>query len=570
MGQNLSIGQFDYSNMPWLKPTMPNFDFSAQWSNMPIFNFSAPNWNNTSSSTSSASSSKPETYEQYKARLEKERAAIAELTKTKKEETKVVDEINAQVKNIEDGKQKDGSSKIEDKTKLKDVSFWKKAGKVGTGILTGTLNVVKSLVGYDKDGKWNWKKCLKNVAIAVGVAALCVVAAPLGAGLAATLGGGAIASAVGTAVAATPTILGYAGLAAGTVGAGKGIYKACKAETMQELDEASQEIGSGATIAIASKVGLKKMSAAGGYTKADGGFLGLKNIFVNPWKASEANFATAKHVMNATGGGVKGFAKSCKYSIRSAKNKPVEEAKQNFEAKNADVLSNLEKKINEVQTKVNNSTGAEKQLAEAELDAMLNNYTKLADAKNATDWKSILNENKKASFRERWNMSAEEKSAYNAVRNANKDYNKTVAELKALKFKLMKKMLNNKRYEREVQSFGMTKDNWFSGLKNYYDCARSGIQMPTSKWGWFGKAFNVSCCMLDPAWIVIGPAQRLTGTSFGLSNAIAQGIKPMHEFTGEHLSAEQVKSSLAELKTQKEQIQKEIDKADTKLRELSA
>lgn len=566
MGQDLSIGQFDYTNMPWLKPTMPNFDFSAQGANMPIFNFSAPNWNNTSSSVSSTSSSKPETYEQYKARLEKERAAIAELTKVKEEETKTVNEINAQVKNINDGKQKDGSSKIEDKTKLKDVSFWKKAGKVGTGILTGTLNVVKSLVGYDKDGKWNWKKCLKNVAIAVGVAALCVVAAPLGAGLAATLG----CSAVGTAVAATPTILGYAGLAAGTFGAGKGIYKACKAETMQELDNAAQEIGSGATIAIASRVGLKKMATAGGYTKADGGFLGLKNIFVNPWKASNADFAAAQHVMKATGGGAKGFVKSCKYSIRRAKNKPVEDAKKNFETKKADVLSNLEKKINEVQTKVNNSTGAEKQLAEAELNAIMNNHTKLANAKNATDWKGVLNENKKASFRERWNMSAEEKGKYNAVRNANKDYNKAVSELKSLKFKLMRKMLNNKRYENEVQAFGMTKDNWFSGFQNYYNCARSGIQMSTSPWGWAGKAINVGFVALDPAWIVIGPAQRLTGTSFGLSDAIAQGVNPMHEFSGEHLSAEQVKSSLAELKTQKEQIQKEIDKVDTKLRELSA
>lgn len=570
MGQNLSIGQFDYSNMPWLKPTMPNFDFSAQWSNMPIFNFSAPNWNNTSSSTSSASSSKPETYEQYKARLEKERAAIAELTKTKKEETKVVDEINAQVKNIEDGKQKDGSSKIEDKTKLKDVSFWKKAGKVGTGILTGTLNVVKSLVGYDKDGKWNWKKCLKNVAIAVGVAALCVVAAPLGAGLAATLGGGAIASAVGTAVAATPTILGYAGLAAGTVGAGKGIYKACKAETMQELDEASQEIGSGATIAIASKVGLKKMSAAGGYTKADGGFLGLKNIFVNPWKASEANFATAKHVMNATGGGVKGFAKSCKYSIRSAKNKPIEESKKNFETQKNKYLTELEKTINETRTKINNSTGIEKQVAKAELKTLQSNYNKLSNAKTKADWQGIKAENKKLSFFDRQTLSANKKALYKATEKINKKYNKAASELKSLRFKSMRKMLGNKRYVQETRDFGMNKTNWFSGLKNYYDCARSGIQMPTSKWGWFGKAFNVSCCMLDPAWIVIGPAQRLTGTSFGLSNAIAQGIKPMHEFTGEHISAEQVKSSLAELKTQKEQIQKEIDKVDNKLRELSA
>ena len=56
--------------------------------------------------------------------------------------------ISRLIKEIENGKQKDGSSKIEDKTKLKDVSFWKKAGKVGLGILTGTLNVAKSLVGF--------------------------------------------------------------------------------------------------------------------------------------------------------------------------------------------------------------------------------------------------------------------------------------------------------------------------------------------------------------------------------------------------------------------------------------
>lgn len=563
MGQNLSIGQFDYNNAPWLKPTMPNFNFCAQWSNTPMFNFTGSTWNDTNDFSSTGTSAKAETFEQYKARLEKERAKIAELTTEKKDCIKGKDEISEQIKNIEDGKQKDGSSKLEDKRSLKELSFWQKAGKVGMGILTGTLNVAKSLVGFDKDGKWNWKKCLKNVAIGVGVAALCVFAAPLGAGLAATLGGGMVASAVGTAVAATPTILACAGLASGTCAAGKGIYKACKAETAQELENASQEIGSGAAIALASKAGLKKISVTGGYTKADGGFLGLKNISVNAFKTSKANFETAKQVMNFTGGGIEGFIKSCKYTLRNAKNKPVEESKNHFETKKAEVMSNLEKKINEAQIKVNNSTGAEKRLAQTELKTLKANHKKLSNAKTKKDWENIKVANEKVGFFQKHKMTAGKKVKY----NINKEYNKSVSELKSLKFKSIRKMLGNKHYKNDIKTFGIQNN---SSLQNYYTCTRYGIQMPSSKMGWLGKSINLGFIAIDPWWAAIGPAQKLTGSTFGFYNSIAQSWKPIHEFCGEQISAEEVETSLAELKTQKEQLQKEINKLDTALRELSA
>lgn len=556
MGPNLSIGQFDYSDKPWLRPTMPNFDFSTQWS-MPIFNFAS---SNTTSSTE-----KSETFEQRKTRLAKQREAIAEYTKIKEDGTKAVEGINAQVKEIEDGKQKDGSSKIEDKTKLKDVSFWKKAGKAGMGILTGTLNVAKSLVGFDKDGKWSLKKCLKNVAIAAGVTALCVFAAPIGAGVAAALGGGAIASAVGAAVAATPTVLAYTGLAAGVAGAGKGIYKACKAETMQELENASQEIGSGVTIAIASRAGLKKMSAAGGYTKADGGVLGLKNIFVNPWKASHTNFTTAQQVMNSAGGGMRGLGKSFKSTYTTAKNRPIDEAKNQFETQKNKYVTDLRQKIYDSYTKYNNSTGSEKQLAKAELEAMIKNYAKLTNAKTKVDWQGIKAENKRLGFFDKRKLSADEKAIYKSVRKINKHYNKTASELKSMRFKSMRKMLGNNRYAQDTHEFGMDKTSWLSGIQNQFNCIRYGIPKLT-----FGRAFNFGFIALDPWWAIIGPAQSLTGSPFGISNAIAQSFNPIHEFSGQHISAEQVDSTIAELNTQKEQIQKEIGKVDTKLRELSA
>ncbi len=105
-------------------------------------------------------------------------------------------------------------------------------------LIKGIGNVCKSFVGVDpKTGKWDPVKCIRNVGIAVGVAALCVFAAPLGAAAAAALGGGAIAAGVGTAVAAIPTALAYGGIATGAYMAGKGIYDTAKADTLQEFDQ---------------------------------------------------------------------------------------------------------------------------------------------------------------------------------------------------------------------------------------------------------------------------------------------------------------------------------------------
>ena len=126
-------------------------------------------------------------------------------------------------------------------------------------------------------------------------------------------------------------------------------------------------------------------------------------------------------------------------------------------------------------------------------------------------------------------------------------------------------MLGNNRYAQDTHEFGMDKTSWLSGVQNQFNCIRYGIPKLT-----FGRAFNLSFIALDPWWAIIGPAQRLTGSPFGISNAIAQSIDPIHEFSGQHISAEQVDSTIAELNTQKEQIQKEIGKVDTKLRELSA
>lgn len=580
MGFGLSLGQYDYNNAPWLRPATPSIDTSMPWSNMSMFNNvpawgcvpswnSVPAWNNALSydgvPNSSASSNAPETFEQRKARLDKQRQQVIKLNEAKQEATKTLDEVDTQVQEIEKGKQEDGSSKVEDKRKLKDMTFWQKAGKVGMGILTGTINVAKSLVGFDKDGKWSLKKCLKNVAIGVGVATLCVFAAPAGAALAAALGGGAIASAIGATVAAAPTILAYTGLAAGVAGVGKGIYKACKSETAQELDNASQDIGSGLAIALASKAGLKKMSTTGGFTKGDGGFLGLKNVFVNPWKASNANYAQVADAMSRVGGGWKGFSFGCKYARRIAKNNAVEESKNNFKNEMTSKVSKLEKQINDAQTKVNNATGAEKQIAQAELDARLNNYTKLLDAKNKTDWQNITVKNDKVSLADKFKMSAEDRAAYRAVRKANKDYNKAVSELKSLKFKSIRKMLGNKRYKNEAEEFGYSNNSGFNGIQNRFDCFKIGVTKKKFK----SFLINIGFVAIDPSWAFVGPAQKFTASPFGFANLVSQTVDPIHEFSGEHISAEDVKTLTAELNAQKEQIQKEINSINKKTIELS-
>lgn len=292
MGFGLSLGQYDYNNAPWLRPATPSIDTSMPWSNMSMFNNvpawggvpswnggvpswnSAPAWNSAPSydgvPNSSAGSSAPETFEQRKARLDKQRQQVIELNEAKQEATKTLDEVDTQVQEIEKGKQEDGSAKVVMSAKdyRKNVSWGKRILRGLGNAAEGALKMVKSLAGFDKDGKWNPIKCATNVALLVG-SAVVAIACP----------------------ATIPAMM-YIGLGAGVIQTGVGIINNCTAKTVEDIDNSWQDIGAGIATFLASRSGIKGMGKAAGievsginFFKNAGALIKSqpKNVFSSGW-----------------------------------------------------------------------------------------------------------------------------------------------------------------------------------------------------------------------------------------------------------------------------------------------
>ena len=108
---------------------------------------------------------------------------------------------------------------------------------------TSLVNLGKSIIGFDKDGKWNPLKCLKNVVVtaaAIGACFIPVVGPAIGYGLLAT------------------------GVIGGAVGVAKGVSKLNEAELsgdQRKIDEAQQDICGNAFIGITSAFGLRGVGA---------------------------------------------------------------------------------------------------------------------------------------------------------------------------------------------------------------------------------------------------------------------------------------------------------------------
>ncbi len=137
-------------------------------------------------------------------------------------------------------KKEDGSIVINQSIKeyRKNTPWYKRAGRAVCNGVQGIWKLATNFVGYE-DGKWNWKKCLKNVGIAAGAIALCAIPG------------------VGPLISTTLLTI---GVGAGAYGVGKGICKAVNAETTADLDHAYQDIGSGAFIGVTSALGIKGIS----------------------------------------------------------------------------------------------------------------------------------------------------------------------------------------------------------------------------------------------------------------------------------------------------------------------
>ncbi len=322
----------------WSMPMFGDFNNSFNFSNENIWTMP-----NSSTTTSTTASTDNETYEQYKKRMEKEAkeaetsSGNAELNTIKEDKlkelkiTETLGKAKAEKAQLEKTEKADGSGTK--RTPYKKQGFWGKAARWGSNLLTAGLNMGKQLLGFEKDGKWNWKKCATNV----GLTALCFVP-----------------------VVGPVARLGLA--TAGLIGGGKQLVEGIKqfnkvknSDNDEAIDNAIQDILGGGTIIIGSTCGLRaigkgatnavtsqsRTSLVGKGWQKSTQF--LADTFVNPLKATvQAVKADAVSISQ------NGLLGSFKQSTSILKNK---ETMQKQEINNSinERLTKVDAKIKELQ-----------------------------------------------------------------------------------------------------------------------------------------------------------------------------------------------------------------------------
>lgn len=613
MGFGISAGN-NFIN--WQQPQ----NFGLGWNNnanMNLFGFDNNfGWGNSTgsvSTTSSSSSSIHETADEYEARIKRElaqkNAQIQEIFSQKQEAQKALTEIEKQKTALNGTVKKDGSVEIKGsiqadgtikEEKLENISTGSKIMRGVGNFFSGIGNVCKSFVGIDpKTGKWDPLKCLRNVGVAVAVGTLCVFAAPLGAAAAAALGGGAIAAGVGTAVAAAPTALAYLGLGTGAYLAGKGVYNTAKADTLEEFDNATQDIGAGVFIGASSAMGLRGISKTAGVASASEGTIGssisagTKNILVNPWKASAQNFQVA----NARFSTARTFGASFKESFSLA-NQGVKEAHANvardaFLSQKQKLTTQLEQQIADVEARYSAATSAkDKALLELEYDGLVNQYSQLESLPSTkVQWKSFGKANKEynAQLKEYkkamrpWGkgeveiggqkFTTADKSALSStiksIRKTQKGIDSQMSSLKKARFDSMKSMAksSDSAHQTEVQEFGFS-NKWYSTPYNWVQSKYYGFTM---RKGIFGKGMmlaNGAFYAVEPVWALQGTAK--TSAAMPLNGMYA--FNPTRESSKDLttvLPAEQIAQAKSGLDTQAQQLKDAIAQYDAKLSNLA-
>lgn len=330
-------------------------EISQNW-NMPMWqaqdfnNFTTPLafdygniWNNFSTSSGNTSN-KEMTFEEHLKRREEEQKAAAQkaneqqaiidLNNLKQDKIKELDiskklEATKQTKaQVEKAKKSDGSSSV--RTPYKKLGFWGKVGRWCSNAGSAVVNIGKNLVGIEKDGKWNWKKCLKNVGItALAVGACCI---PY------------VGPFIGYTLAAT-------GVAMGTYGAVKGIYNLNKASDSDDeaIDNAQQEIITGLFTGITSAFGLRAIgkgvssssaSVAAERTSVAGKVLQStsqfgRDVTVNAWRATAEAMKADRALIAAQSGkwGITKFFQATGAKIKNINNYTNQEQKQSKDLK---------------------------------------------------------------------------------------------------------------------------------------------------------------------------------------------------------------------------------------------
>ncbi len=546
-----------FNPMAFLNPT----SYVSGWGNTGGYNWGGFSWNgfsgtsNSSTSTDSTAEYKDgkyyksyKDYEKAKAELDKAKAekkvAEEQLIAQKKEIKTAITTVDDSIKQIKKSKKKDGSAVVAESRK--DMTWGQRALRTATNMGKGILNTLKGVIGYEADGKWNWKKCLKNVAITAAAVGACFI--PV------------VGPAIGVALAAT-------GVAAGTVGIVKSSIELSKAETDAEKDKAQQNLGANIFTTVSSALGLKGMGkafrtssvtsgTAGATTAANNGSKlaaagrGISNFFkdmtVNAWKGMKQNIANDKAAVVANG-----FWKTFGSKLSNAFKSNYHTEK--FERKKNDLLRSLEERIQKIDNEISVSkTAKEELLLVKEKQTISSIIRSLKRLKKKSSW-DALSDNKK--------IKELAKAIESLKKSKNKDLLETIKriskesddllnkldELANLKLKSMReKAWSSKKYESDLDSYtrGMTLEShwWKPKFGNKYKKL-------------LGKNSAYGATLRAVGNAAVAPA----GVPAKVMNTL---VWPMTSEYGVYMDADTVAAQLESLEAQKAELEAALKEAE--------
>ncbi len=452
---------------------------------------------------------KTETAEETEERRKKEEAKKAEAEFLKRLETikqnaEQAKKLHAQINELEQEKKglnltvqqgKNGKETEDGTIKVKEtwadynkLPTWKKALRGASHIVQGTWKLATGFFGYETNPKtgeseWNWKKCLKNTAIAAGCIALSAI--PY----------------VGPVV--TTTLL-TTGVVCGTIGTGKGVYKAINAKTPEELDNAYQDIGAGLTIGVSSAVGLRGLgkglqassTATGNVVRSTSNNAVsqfVKDATINVWKATSQGIKNDASSVAANGFG-KTFASNLKGTIPKL-------GESKFENARYETTQSINARLNQINQELNNPAispikksilSEERVFLEAQKTELRNVVTKdgwkllknnSESQKNVRTLQGTLTEmkaNGNASINgNTYTMNKDNLTALQEALSRSEKLSKEIQNLVKVRTSTMKKMAFLKKYKSDVEAYtGVSRNSRFGRI---YDTAKISKSDITTK-----------------------------------------------------------------------------------------
>ncbi len=364
---------------------------------LPMSNYIQPSnysnfWNmgcgNSSAGTSKPESKKFDSYEEYAAHINEVRNAQREINVKRSEIKAAITEIDDGIQEIRSSQKEDGSAVVA--PKRKEMGFWGKTLRFLSNAGQGIVNMGKSLLGYEADGSWNWKKALKNAVItaaAIGACFIPVVGPAIGYGLLAF------------------------GAASGAVGIVKSSIDISNAKTDEELDKAQQNLGANIFVTATSVIGLK---GAGSAFRTSGAATGAATGAASG-TASAASAASSGSRLAAAGKNISNFCKDVTVNAyKGAKQASVNDMAsvrangfwktyrtkvtdsfgslrytQKFEKQQSDLIKSLEDRISKIDAQLASKTGNEKALLELEKESVTSIINRIRNAKTKADWEAF-------------------------------------------------------------------------------------------------------------------------------------------------------------------------------------